>query len=467
MFLAATAAVEARFPEYIAGYLIQIPALVLGYFYATKFDLLNRYPRWQQRVLLLISFAIPLQNTFVLKAARKYLMDGNVALEAFRPAVFILLVVTAASLANNDKLRLPKLIVASFVTGLFGWLLSSSASDYPGVSLGTGLFEFLCPFAAVYALSVNALDRAFLLHCLKLFIISFALVALAQASVILATDCSDAVLGLPLLADEFLELKKSLPLMQVAGANAYGNTDNFVSLWVLIIPLTAGLYYRRKSALWAIALFALLYLGLLVYSRSGILAVTCGLTGIVVHRAVAFRAFSALPAAALAALLLIHVPSGGAKYFVDGIYSFITTLQYPTKEIHSYDASGVDRMEAMRRGVAIASEHPITGVGYGVYPIVEPELTAPHNMLLLRFAEGGIFSAVSLLLLASFAIASAWRQFFSRDIVAMTAAIGLGCFLLKGMIFGATFSIGGQISWGFGVAILIAVLSTQTNRNNV
>jgi len=448
--------------------LIEIPALIFGYFYALRFDLLKRYENWQQRGLLLISFAIPLQNTFVLKASRKFLMDGNVALETFRPAVFMLLVVTAASLANNARFKFHKLVAASFVTGLVGWLLSSSASDYPAVSLGTGIFEFLCPFAAIYALSVNAPDRTFLLHCLKLFMISFILIAIAQGSVILANDCCGTAFGIPLLSDEFLELKKHVALMQVAGDNGYGNTDNFVSLWVLIIPLTAGLYYRRKEILWAVALFVLLYLGLLVYSRSGILAVMCGLAGIVLYRAVAFRAFSVLPIAALTALLLIHTPSGGVQYFVDGIHSFITTLRYPTKQTSSYDASGVDRMEAMRRGVAIASKHPITGIGYGVYPIVEPELTAPHNMFLLRFAEGGIFSAISLLALAAFVVVSAWRQLFAEpdDIVAMVAAISLGCFLLKGMIFGATFSIGGQISWGFGVAILVSILSPQRNHND-
>src|SRR5690606_26905709 len=124
----------------------------------------------------------------------------------------------------------------------------------------------------------NSPDRDFLLHCIKLFVAGFFLITISQTAGALGSMQShENVFWFPLFANEFLDVKKNLHLMETIGGNGYGNTDNYISLWSLIIPLIAGLYYIRRSPWWIVLLATLFYCGLVVYSRAGLLVVTIGL----------------------------------------------------------------------------------------------------------------------------------------------------------------------------------------------
>lgn len=473
------------FPDYLPGYLIQILAIIVGFYYARSFSLANLYPQWNLRALLLLAYVVPLQNTFVPKALRKYIADGNPLLEITRPAIILLFGILVCTIWHRKTARPPLLIAASFIAGLLSWTISTANSDYVHVSLATGIFEFLCPFVALYVLSANSPDKSFLYHCLRLFVISFSLVALAQSFSILSAGCCDSLVGLPSLLDEFFELKRNVPLMTIAGGNGYGNPDNFVSLWVLIVPLCVGLYYYDRSRIWIAASLFVIYAGLLVYSRAGLLVILIGLIAIVLHRLIAQRTFSALPAGVVAFILASSAPQSSLAYIGDGVTSFINSAMYAVssrgnaelrerllkqeRKKKDFDASGADRMEAIRRGLNIAIENSVTGTGYGTYPIIEPELTSPHNMFLQRFAEGGALGALSLLLMALYSVLAGATLILKRstDIVAATCSIALTCFMMKAFVFGASFAIGGQIAWGFGVALTLAVLINRDTKHAV
>lgn len=474
---AAAPVVHSRFPDYLPDYLIQIPAIAAGFAYTARYRLLDAYRSWMLRGILLLSFVVPLQNTFLLKAARKYLLDDHLVFEIFRPVIILLIALTIATLAKRRKTDAHPMVVASFGVGVVGWVIATLASQHPALSIANGFFEFLCPFLAVYVLAANVPDREFIPHCVRLFVAGFLLVTISQTAGALGSMWSaDNVLAIPAFADEFLEVKKNLPLMQAIGGNGYGNTDNYISLWSLIVPLAAGLYYAHRSAWWVVVLSLLLYFGLIVYSRAGLLAIMAGLISIVAHRAVILRKPSVMILTVLALIVAIHAPSSSIKYMSDGIESFVASLKYAVqgtshediREIESRsprnsDASGVDRMVAMQRGVEIVARHPTAGIGYGVYAITDKELTAPHSMLILRFAEGGFLSGASFLLLAAFPVAAGINlaRNKSSDPFKIACAAALGSFMLKAAVFGATFSVGGQIAWGYAAALMIVALDQR------
>jgi hypothetical protein len=478
------------FPDYIPGYVVQIPAIIVGFAYAWHFKLLEHYRQWHLRGMLLLAFIVPLENTFFLKAFRKQFLDAYLGLELFRPTILLLLALTIwTAFVARKRVLLHPLIAASFVLGLTGWAIATIASEYPALSLANGFFEF---FMVLYLFAANTSDRDFIIHCLRLFLIGFVLVALAQASAMVHELCCSNALALPIFGDEFLEIKKNTPLMVKAGGNGYGNTDNLISLWTLALPTTVGLYYvDRYRAVWAAGAIALLYAGLLTYSRSGLLVIMIGFAAIVVYRLRTFRELSALPVALLVGLLAIHTPPSSVQYLSNGIKSFsAATIEYFSKSIatfsdsrhgswtglawdapkigtekQNYDNSTVNRMEAWIRGAGIGLDNWATGIGYGAYQVIDRDLTAPHSLLLLRFAEGGILSAIALLLLAAYPI---WRglsmfRHRSRDMLAATCAIAASCFMLKALIFGASFSIVGIITWGFAVALTLRCTTVDSS----
>jgi hypothetical protein len=501
-----------RFPEYIVGYLIQIPAMLAAYIYATHFRLLEKYSAWSLRGLLLLSFAIPLQNTFILKAFRKALLDRYVGLEIFRPEVLLLIAIavwTACVCRKSAKLH--PLIIGSFAIGLTGWLFTSSVSDHPALSFATGFFEILCPFIVIYVYVANTPNREFLRHCVQLFMLGCAFVATSQITAALGMLWIHDRPFLPLTAQDFLGMKMNMLLMEITGNNAYGNSDNFVSVWILLVPLFAGLYYSRDIRGWrAVGLIIILYAGLLVYSRSGLLVVCLGLLAIVAYRWLALRKFSTLVAAMVAGLILIHLPGDSFAYWREGVGRFLLPQTHvaaalphvadalphvtdaprlpggggsktePTKRgaaaeknatnddalgrdplrigrwAHGDELSGDERSIAWRTGWKIGKDNWLTGIGFGSYIFADPQLTAPHSLFLLRLAEGGILSAVSFLLLILYVLWCSFR--LPREPPNMLTAaclIGALCYLLKATVFGATFALGGMIVWGFGFAISI------------
>jgi O-antigen ligase len=120
--------------------------------------------------------------------------------------------------------------------------------------------------------------------------------------------------------------------------------------------------------------------------------------------------------------------------------------------------SGKDRASAWTKGLNIGISHWATGIGYGVYPIIEPEFTAPHTMLLMRFAESGILGLISFLMLALYAPVRLAGMLWDRraDIFDVTCLVAVTAFMLKANIFGASFSISSNIVWGYGVMMLLA-----------
>jgi O-antigen ligase/polysaccharide polymerase Wzy-like membrane protein len=490
-----------NFPSYVTGYIAQIVALLVGYSYAKAWRLPQVYVDWRQRALLLLSFAVPFQNTFLPKVLRKVLFDSHLVLELLRPEILLIVAVTAATIAHGRRSvisGIPLLLKLAFVTGFAGWMLVTPFSAYPLQSVASGVFDFLALYVVLYIFVANAPSRAFVVHCLVLFVIGCVLVATSQMLAMWSNLCCENVLLIPATADEFLDVKRNVPLMIRAGGNGYGNTDNFASLWVLLVPLLAGLYHVTQFKVAKALLFALLmYAGLLVYSRAGIMVVFAGLAAILAFRLVAYRSVSVFSAAALAFLVLIHA-SSGLEYHTRGMRSFVTELtEYqppqaeqdirpprpprrstqpqpaPTQARRAslekrldlepksgieYDRSGFERVQAWRMGAEIATKNLLTGIGYGVYPIIEPDYTAPHTLFLLRLSEGGVLSALSLLLLAAYV---PWRllqmaRSRSDDMLEFSCLIAVGCFLLKGIVFGGNFSIGGLIVWGYGVGLCLA-----------
>ena len=97
LILAAFPFVYQHFPTYAPGYLIQIPAEA-GFYYFRHFRLFSTYTDWRERGLLILSFVIPLQNTFWLKAFRKALLSSHLLLEVMRPEILPMLIIVASAI---------------------------------------------------------------------------------------------------------------------------------------------------------------------------------------------------------------------------------------------------------------------------------------------------------------------------------------------------------------------------------
>ena len=267
-------------------------------------------------------------------------------------------------------------------------------------------------------------------------------------------------------ASHFLFYKSSIPTILPGGIPlSYGNPDNYISLWVLLVSFTAGsLFFIRRWWIAAIAFFALLYFGLFVYSRSGLIVISISLILLLAFRYFSIKSTSGTIIAALMSLVLIHANPASVTYYSEGIVSFASTIETPSKAPRSNilerdnGHSGQDRAAAWAKGVSIGIGHWATGIGYGVYPIIEPEFTAPHAMLLMRFAESGILGLISFLMLALYAPVRLAGMLRDRraDIFNVTCLVAVTAFMLKANIFGASFSISSNIVWGYGVMMLLA-----------
>jgi hypothetical protein len=485
--------IYARFPTYASGYLVQIPAVVIGYWYIQTFDLFSLYPDWKCRVLLVLSFIIPLQNTFWIKAFRKLFLDSNLLLELFRPEILLFIAVaigTAFAPRNKEAYaRVPSILKLSFFLGLAAWAVSTAASANPHLAFATGIFEFLVPFATLYVFVAVAPDRTFMRHAIALFIISYVLVSLALISAALAiSDARPSTLGLPLFAIDFLNIKRAIKFIALVGGNAYENSDYFISLWVMIIPFLVVYYYtsaRKWPVLFAITI--VFYAGFLEYSRAGIAVVAIACLFVIVLRLFLFRRWSWLPALLLMIIGLILADVSVDKYFTNGLSELIGGIIHDNKTVDRRgdgnrsvgapnqqtlqrgaditsevdeskgDTSGDVRALAWKKSLTVAMQNVWTGIGYGNYPIYI-DATPPHSLLLSRFAEGGILGLVSILMLAFYA---PWRIVVSlhrrdKDMFLYATRLGLSCFMLKALPFSSSFSLVGIVVWGFGFAMMLA-----------
>jgi hypothetical protein len=491
-----------------------------------RFRFMPQFPEnrreWRRWLLFVIAFVVPVQTLLPFKT--------------FRAVEAILLVMAASNLWNHPKVGLPRLLFCAFWLGFGGFLLSTIFSRNPLLSADTGILEFLLPFACLSLfLSEN---REFLQRLITVFLFSALLLGVAQMTSILAL--APGKLHLPILASEFLMFKKNVPLMVEAGKAGYGNTDNYASLWVLLVPAVAGYFFLvRHKWLIALGLFVIIYSGLLVYSRSGIVAILVGLLALVIMRLVIWRRLSPEIVVTCIAIVAIHVSPGFGGYLSTGAKSLVELADskfrsqdasstrrdsgqsagghmtssaadesvsggdwsksgedssksgedrsasrqdksasgtYKPLSAADGSASGRDkrasdratteedrsakmRVEAWETSLKLGNDRWLSGIGYGSYPAADPVNTAPHSMLLLRYAEGGILSVFSFILLVIYAPLQLMTMLFVRkraDMFALVCYVAVSTFMLKAVVFGASFAISSNIVWGFGVALLMA-----------
>jgi hypothetical protein len=483
--------IYARFPSYASGYLIQIAAIMIGYWYFHHYRLFETYTDWRCKGLLLLAFVIPLQNTFWLKVFRKKFLDSNLILEIFRPEIVLLIVVAigAASVPRSNAAfnRIPATLKFSFFLGFAAWAVSTSVSANPLLSLATGIFEFLIPFAMLYTFVGIAPDRAYMKHAASLFFISYALVSIALISATFVIPNAELapVFGFPLFANDFLTIKRDGVFLKMIGGNAYENPDFFISLWVLAVPFLTVSYYQATRKLPVLLVLAVIfYAGLLQYSRAGLVVVVFALLLVIALRYFLLKQWSWLPALLLVFIAFVHIDRSANEYFVGGLSQLIGGLagrpqtdprmlhppqtdplmlqgsaveqQDIVQDLAENDHSGTERARALSDAMTIGKQNFWTGIGYGIYPTIHP--VPPHSLLLYRLAEGGILGAISILALALYAPWRAVQSLRQRstDIFQYACLLGLSSFMLKALLFSSSFSLVGIVVWGFGFAMILA-----------
>jgi len=306
---------------------------------------------------------------------------------------------------------------------------------------------------------VSTPDRKFLIHSIALLNIGVALVSVSLiTSALITTQSIPDASSVPLFASDFQFLKRHLDYLAQVGGNAYENPDFYISIWVLIVPAILLAYYQvsHRSAL-LIILAVLLYAGLLEYSRAGLLLVATAAIVTIAVRIFTTREWSWLPAVLLLLLAVMHFNEATASYFFSGLKQFEQRIsghrRYP-ELIMSGDRSGDERGVSLHKGIEAGLQRPWTGIGYGTYRMYEP--VPPHSTLIYRFAEGGLFGALSILLLAIYAplllVSALWHR--EKDLLLYAGLIGTICFMFKGMLFSASFSLNGLVVWGFAFAAL-------------
>ena len=211
-------------------------------------------------------------------------------------------------------------------------------------------------------------------------------------------------------------------------------------------------------------LAVLLYAGLLEYSRAGLIMAALGAVVGAALRFTVSRKWSWLPTILLTFIALTHFDADTETYFFNGIEQFRNRLRGNHSAV--LDGSGEERAASLHKGLEVALDNLWTGVGYGTYTSIEP--IQPHSTLIYRFAEGGIFGALSILLLTLYApvrfALALWRR--EKDLLLYACLIGTGCFMLKGPIFSASFSLVGIVVWGFAFAILTVFTFAPLGQNH-
>lgn len=421
----------------------------------TALDQLCRY------ALLALAFLIPVGTLLPLHSYR--LMEA-----------IVFLVLLPVTLITRGQVAFPPLIRWSFWIGIAGWALSTVYSSAPAYSFDVGILEFLSFYVLFYLFLALLGKRHFIFVALAVFVCGVLVVSIYQTAIIFRA----VHFPFPRSASDFIEYKKMIPLaFKDSVPNTYGNTDNYISLWTLLMPLLAGMFYVVRAR-WIVALsFVILaYCGLMVYSRIGLIVVTLAFLVLAAFRAYAFRKQSGALYLVVAVLVFIHLDAKSFGYMYGGATSIASvmteespktssdrataapSIDAPTaRDTNERDASAVDRAIAWRYGMAIGTRHWLAGVGYGVYQRTEQIYTAPHNMALSRFAEGGILSLISFLLLAAYApvnLARAVRQ--KHSMLTASCLVAVSAFMLKVILFGGSFAISSNFVWAFAVALIMA-----------
>jgi hypothetical protein len=449
-------------------------------------------------ILLLLCFIIPVQPVF--------------HLHTYRTVEAIILLMGVSTFLLQGAISLPPLVRWSLWIGVAGWLISTALSPVPLHSIDVGLLDFFVFYILLYLLIVHLGGRRDFAVAGLVFALGAGIVAAGQTVTIISVVREESWLRsipppVPVLPSAFLYYKNAVPLFIPLGVPwAYGNIDNYVSLWVLLLPWLIGMFYFFSSKRWlTVGLFALhAYAGLIVYSRGAILALV---PAIALLGAFQFRSYRSLSPAILGVLFGFTVFTVDPVTWirsVDGVSSFAETFvdverggppdlppldqsgaerAQPRPPLDQPDAgralprhridqsgvgrnqpqqpldqSGADRAQAWLTGISIAINSKLLGIGFGIYPEMDPVLTAPHSMAILRFAEGGLLSLISFVMLALYAPLHLLRMARERagDMLQASCLCAVIAFMTKAILFGANFAISSNIVWAAGTALCLA-----------
>jgi hypothetical protein len=124
---------------------------------------------------------------------------------------------------------------------------------------------------------------------------------------------------------------------------------------------------------------------------------------------------------------------------------------------NTVDLSGDLRAGALKKALEIVRSSFPFGIGYGMYPAVEPVLTSPHNIALQRLAESGLLGLISFLLLTVYAplILIGMLKRKVSDMLEIVCPIATIAFTLKAIAFGAQFAISSNMVWALGLALCL------------
>lgn len=187
------------------------------------------------------------------------------------------------------------------------------------------------------------------------------------------------------------------------------------TLMLVICATVARLLYDSRDRGWAVAIMPALVVALLLsFTRTAIVGVAAGVGMLFLMRDI--RLLVVLPVAGLLVL-------GIAPTAVANRVSSIVDLQ---------DVTSRDRMAMLQAGMAIVSDHPLTGVGpdqvKAIYPAyrvpwaVNPTNPHLHNVPMQIAAERGLPALGVWIWFVGVLLAGLWRLFRRRRHLTLTAA---------------------------------------------
>jgi outer membrane protein OmpA-like peptidoglycan-associated protein len=466
---------------------------------------------WRRYLLLFLAFVVPIQP----------LLD----IRSYRLVEAAVLVLGGLAIYRHRANPFPWTINVSLLLGLAGWSLATAFSRQPIISFDVGILEFCMFYILLYVFTTEA-DAKIKTQALILFVLGATLLSVVQAITIIgkvypiASTWSD-IPPVPIRASDFIRYKDAVPVFFKTGVpHSYGNIGSYGSLWILLVPLALGGYFvvRQKTAALLVAV-AVIYSGLVVYSRSALVAAMLAAFAIWIFRLVKFRSVSPAITALMLAVVIIHVDPSALHYYSDNLEQVLANVKAkthlaergsadvpgastevrasraaeetgkveggiadrsapavpgPAREKASGEAktnsapepniqftddvSASERLAALRTGLKLGLQHWVTGVGYGAYANYDRVYTAPHSLALLRFAESGVLGLLSFLALFFYLGFRLLRALLTgqSDMGQFTCLAASSAFMLKAAFFGANFAVSSNFVWAFGLALTVA-----------
>jgi O-antigen ligase len=253
-------------------------------------------------------------------------------------------------------------ILAFFAVQVVGVMLSSEPAT-SAATLGTFALEGL----ALYVLVTNTIRTPDLLRSALWVLVGVGGLLGGVSLLQYATgDYSNTYFGFARLS-EFNET-----LGQPRAAGSVGEQNRYAQVLVVLLPLALSLYQTERSLrlrlLAACCGTAILFGIVLTFSRGGALAVAATLLCLVLLREIRLRQL-AVVAGALAALFL-SFPQYQARLLTLGEVTSVATTGSSQSAV---DSSVRGRAAELLAAGAIFADHPVLGVGPGLYPTYYPE----------------------------------------------------------------------------------------------